>query len=302
MVNRAMNEIKITEGNLYITRNVDITIIVISIDSDHNLVESISSIIQNKSNFNVQIIIVNTGKPGVKNVISGLSDHVLIIENEQKKFVGYARNIGIKESKAEIISFLASDCRITQHWIKNRLDLHKKQRVVSSSLRPVLTNNRFQNLITWGSYIVTHFYRIPEITYHKAAKFGLSYHRSIFDQFGLFDESARVGEDTILNNKISSIESIKWNPEVITLHTYPYSLMESILDQFRRGQRESRYICRYEDISIFYFFIKQIYDYSYLIYHALFKIKNRNISRAILIVVFLIFFRLLGNLFFYEKS
>ncbi|MCH4247891.1 MAG: glycosyltransferase [Acinetobacter populi] len=297
-----MNEIKITEGNLYITRNVDITIIVISIDSDHNLVESISSIIQNKSNFNVQIIIVNTGKPGVKNVISGLSDHVLIIENEQKKFVGYARNIGIKESKAEIISFLASDCRITQHWIKNRLDLHKKQRVVSSSLRPVLTNNRFQNLITWGSYIVTHFYRIPEITYHKAAKFGLSYHRSIFDQFGLFDESARVGEDTILNNKISSIESIKWNPEVITLHTYPYSLMESILDQFRRGQRESRYICRYEDISIFYFFIKQIYDYSYLIYHALFKIKNRNISRAILIVVFLIFFRLLGNLFFYEKS
>lgn len=296
-----VDKIKITEGSLYIKEDVDITIIIISINCDYNLIDNISSIIQHKNYFRVQIIVVNTGKLGVKDTILELSDHVLIIENENIKFVGYARNIGIRESKSDIISFLASDCRITENWIKIRLDLHKKQRIVSSSLRPVLTNSKFKNYIAYGNYIVTHFYRIPEITPHRAAKFGLSYHKNIFYQFGLFDENTRVGEDTILNNKISKHEQIKWNPEVITLHKYPYCIFESINEQFRRGQRETRYIIKYENINILSFFSRQIYDYLYIIYHVLFTIKNKSISKSFLLIISLIFFRLLGNLFFYEK-
>ncbi|WP_245444882.1 hypothetical protein [Pseudaminobacter soli (ex Li et al. 2025)] len=71
--------------------------------------------------------------------------------------------------------------------------------------------------------------------------FGLSYRRELFDMFGSFDEQIRVGEDTLLNEKIERVERPVWNPQIVTLHRYPAALRPALIDQFHRGRRLVRF-------------------------------------------------------------
>lgn len=236
-------DVTIRTGGLSV-RDSDICVIVMSVHSDPSTACAVQSILD--QNVPVEIIVVNTGEGSLANIMDkGLLDRVTLIETPSQQYAGGARNLGIRHSSAPIVSFLAADCAAGPEWINRRLSAHRAgNKTVASALRP--TADRFGNIsvASWISYIFIHFHRMPESNSPASAMFGLSYDRGVFHTIGLFDEQVRVSEDHLFNQLCAKVSVPYWDPKVITLHKYPGTIRESLLDQLHRGRRAAKFMNR----------------------------------------------------------
>src|SRR5262245_23107276 len=74
----------------------------------------------------VEIVVVNSGGGGMAALLARHGIDVPVIEREEKLYAGAARNIGIRATLAPCIAFLASDCRATRGWARERLAAHRR--------------------------------------------------------------------------------------------------------------------------------------------------------------------------------
>lgn len=231
------NALKVRVGER-VPKAPEIAVVVMSIDSDPLAWNAVSSVL--KSSSVVEIAVVNTGCGSLESVLSEVIEDVVLIESEERRLPGGTRNIGIRHTSSPIVSFLAADCIAPEGWCEKRVSLHQSKPVIASSLLPAPRRGRV-GLVSWASYQVTHPERIPGMVARIALPYGLSYARSVFDEFGLFDEDIRTGEDNLFNRKIHSRTGSDIENGVVTLHRYPDGIFDAFVDQYRRGGREFYY-------------------------------------------------------------
>ncbi|WP_156350876.1 glycosyltransferase family 2 protein [Pseudomonas sp. EGD-AK9] len=216
----------------------EIAVVVMSVDSDPLAWHAVSSVL--KSADLAEIAVVNTGRGSLESVLSDFLDFVILIESETKCFPGGARNLGIKNTCAPVVSFLAADCIAPEGWCEQRVLLHKTRLVSASSLLPAPRRGKV-NIVSWASYLITHPERIPGMRARIALPYGLSYARSIFNEFGFFEEGVRIGEDSLFNERIRSRVGANIENGVVTMHHYPDRIVDALRDQYARGGREFLY-------------------------------------------------------------
>ena len=216
----------------------EIAVVVMSTNSDPRTLYAVESVLKSASK--TEIAVVNTGSGSLEVMLSDVLDGIVLIESEKRQFPGGTRNIGIRHTCAPVVSFLAADCIASEGWCEQRLHLHQSSLVTASSLLPAPRNGRV-NSVAWASYQVTHPERIPGMRARIALSYGLSYDRSIFNEFGFFDESIRVGEDSLFNERIRHKVGLSIENGVVTLHHYPNGFWEGLEDQYKRGGREFFY-------------------------------------------------------------
>ncbi|EDY39123.1 AMP-binding enzyme domain protein [Cyanobium sp. PCC 7001] len=206
--------------------------IVISVGRSPLLVDAVRSLV--RQNPKPEVVVVSTGglTPAADLATAGLA--VPVIHRRWRRFVGCARNIGIKKTTAPFIAFLADDCIARKGWVAERLRLHQTGAIaVSSALVP---SDR-KNLWSWISHLRLYSRRLPGIPEQEAVHYGISYERSLFDEFGLFREDLRVGEDSEFNARFQHLHQITWTPSVKTAHRHPTGFLGLLIDQFKRGRR-----------------------------------------------------------------
>lgn len=221
-----------------VPKEPEIAVVVMSTDSDPLAWYAVKSVL--KSSNVVEIAVVNTGSGSLESTLSEVIEDIILVESEERRFPGGTRNIGIVNTCSPIVSFLAADCIASEGWCEKRILLHQTKPVIASSLLPAPRRGRVGG-VSWASYQVTHPERIPGMRARIALPYGLSYARSVFDEFGLFDENIRTGEDNLFNRKISSRTGSDIKNGVVTLHCYPDSILDAIVDQYKRGGREFSY-------------------------------------------------------------
>ena len=208
----------------------EISVIVMSTNADKMTANAVKSVLNETS----EVIIVNTGSGSLLPLPEEIKDKVTLIETADLQMPGGTRNIGILYSTSPIVSFLAADCMAAPGSLDKRIEAHKKgYTLVSSCLRP--TSN---SLVSWASYIFIHHARMPERRTSKGGIFGVSYSRSIFEKFGLFNSSMRIAEDTEFNERCKE-ERTLWSRDIITLHDYPDNLIDALKDIYQRSRRDA---------------------------------------------------------------
>lgn len=275
----------------------DMCVIVISRDSDRRAITAVKSLAD--QNENAQIVLVNTGTGSLRSELGELLGRTLLLETPHPQYAGGARNIGIRMTRAPIVAFLAADCLATHGWLASRLQDHRQHRSVASALRPAPNESGLISLWSWACHLAVHHTRMPEVDAKSASFFGLSYDRSLFEEVGLFDESVRVGEDRLLNQKILQIETPHWNPSIVTLHRYPESLIAAVTDLFSRGRRQATQHLRLMEINRFQL-AKRKLKFEIRTYHRMFLTTQmrRKYGFVVLLVAFgLAIVRCVGNLF-----
>ena len=178
------------------------------------LVRCIESVIaQTYSNF--EIILVNDGS--TENIdqiitISNNSDNIKLLHQDNQG-PSAARNHGISEAEGEYIAFLDSD----DLWKKNKLELQLN----------FMAQNQY--LFTHTSYCRSDTgkivnsgkstYRYPFVGFHcRIATPTVLVHKSLLDESN-FDESIKVGEDTVLWLNLSKKTSLYgMNVELATVY------------------------------------------------------------------------------------
>jgi hypothetical protein len=209
----------------------EIATVVISLGAPKELRRAVASLCDQDTQ--TEIVVVNTGGGDAQHVLGDLLERVRLIEVEERRFVGAARNIGIDASKAPIIAFLAADCRAHQGWISARLAHHRNGAQAVAS--PVIAESPVTSAAR-ASNILQHARRQPTTPASDALRFGLSYDRNLLDIVGYFSPGMRTGEDSNFNARVAEICNIDWAPEVLTTHRYPTTTIRFLRDCWKRGQ------------------------------------------------------------------
>ena len=110
--------------------------------------------------------------------------------------------------------------------------------MVASSLLP----DRVRNPVAWASHLALFARRLPGAPANEAALYGVSYARELFERFGPFNETMRIGEDSEFNARVASAGKPVWVPAACTIHRAPTSLPVFLFEQYNRGRRAGEHI------------------------------------------------------------
>ncbi len=102
-----------------------------------------------------------------------------------------------------------------------------------------ITNANPTSLTSWASYVLVFGRRMPALDGRQALRYGVSYDRTLFDEFGTFRDDLPTGEDTELHARWAGRVPIAWEPRVRTAHLHPTTMRALVVDQFARGSRST---------------------------------------------------------------
>ncbi|HET7717360.1 MAG TPA: glycosyltransferase family A protein [Bauldia sp.] len=195
----------------------------------------------------VEIVVVNSGGGDMASVLRHAGIDVPVIEREERLLAGAVRNLGIAATRSPYIGFLAADCLAAPGWSRHRLRMHHAGHAAVASA--VLPSDR-ESSIAWASHIALFRRRLPAVEPKLAALYGASYHRSLFDRYGLFRADLRVGEDTEFHARLPKGDKPVWCGEVHAIHASPKRFSELLRDQYARGSRMADSAVAIRDLRI----------------------------------------------------
>jgi len=219
--------------------NAPMAVVVMSTNSDFRALRAARSVLE--QDIKAQVVVVNTGEGTLRQVLTPILNDIMLIETPQRQFPGGTRNLGIKHSSAPIVGFLAADCVAESSWLQKRCHYHSTHPAVSSSIEPLPSASDRLRFIARCAHLAVHRHRLANSSRKYRIHYGLSYARSIFSIYGLFDETVRIGEDTLLNAQLETKNQVFHAQDVVTFHEYPSSIYSAISDQIRRGRRRARF-------------------------------------------------------------
>lgn len=208
---------------------------VLSYRDEPFLVEAVRSVAD--QGIPVEVVVVNSGggDPAERLAAAGLG--VPVHSFSERLYPGAVRNVGIDQTRAPYIAFLAADCLATRGWAAARLREH---RAGAAAVASAPTNAYPESSTAWASLLLLHNRRLAVTRPSQRLLYSLSYDRSLFDRFGRFREDLRAGEDTEFNARFLEHANTVLAPDAITAHRYPTELGTMLRDAFRRGRLQAR--------------------------------------------------------------
>jgi hypothetical protein len=103
-----------------------------------------------------------------------------------------------------------------------------------------MVNSHPRNLVAWAAHLELFSRRLPGLPERLTLRYGVSFDRAIFEEFGLFDETLRTGEDTDFLKRLPPELQPVWEPRVRTIHLNQTRLWPMLVDEYRRGRRYGR--------------------------------------------------------------
>lgn len=212
-----------------------LAVIVISHGPRSTLVEAVRSVLDQKGTL-IELLVVHTGPGDVKGLLQTHGMSVPVLSDPVSRYAGAARNLGIANTTAPYVAFLADDCIAAPNWAKARVHAHQQGALaVASALLPT----ELQHPISLAKFLANHSGRMPRTPVDVALRYGVSYDRRLLENLGPFREDMPGAEDTHYNRRVSKITEVLWNPLVITLHKEPTGFLYALRDQYRRGMTSS---------------------------------------------------------------
>jgi glycosyltransferase involved in cell wall biosynthesis len=199
---------------------MDISVVIPTFNRAHTLLKTLDSVFD-QSHPPREVIVVDDGSSdSTLSLLESYKHFIRIVRLESNRGVSYARNRGIKQSKAPWIAFLDSD----DTWHRDKL----LQQVEFHHNNPDLYISQTEE--TWrylGKHKNKKHYHtkphgdvfLPSLKRCLITPSSVMIHRSVFDSVGLFDESLLVCEDYDLWLRISRFYSVGLlNNALITKH------------------------------------------------------------------------------------
>ncbi len=205
-------------------------------DREDLTIRAIKSVLAQTNN-NFELIVINDGSKEI-DLTKYFSDKRIKFIYQENKGVSAARNLGIKNSKAELIAFLDSD----DEWLPEKLEKQVNYFTKDLNCKILHTNEKW---IRNGKFVN------PKLKHKKAqgecfekclelcciSPSSVMIKKELLKEFNYFDEDMRVCEDYDLWLKISSKYRIDYLEEKLVIkyggHSDQLSKSENAIDRFR---------------------------------------------------------------------
>jgi len=213
---------------------------------------------------NREIIVVDGGSTDkTKDIVRKYP--VKLIESE-KKSIPYQKNLGIKNSKGEIVAFTDADCVVDKNWLKHLIQNYSCDSIVAcgGAILPYTTpyvNNKPQTIVERFSakeLINPYFYfktdkpielkKIKKSFRSECISFisdcilggNSSYRKDFLNKVGGFDNNIKIGEDIDICYRIHKMGlPIIWDPRAIVYHPPKRTINGLIAQYYEYGKCEA---------------------------------------------------------------
>jgi len=146
---------------------------------------------------------------------------VKYIRNDKNLGPAGARNVGIKESKAEYISFLDADDIMHKDKLKVSMDMFSKDKdigMVCGNYKVMMNRRKLSEPFYKKPIKISHALLMRQ---NFIASGSVTVKRSVFDDVGLFDETLWIAEDYDMWVRISEKHNIEYLHKIL----YYYSVI-----------------------------------------------------------------------------
>ncbi len=186
------------------------------------------------------VVVEETGSPAPVDGVTYLSHPPV------GRGIPYARNLGLKQAKGEIIVFVDDDCLICEGWMERLLTPFEDKTVVG--VQGGVTVDEAAGFIGWAESILGFpgggVRRIlmaggkRQVT-REISTLNCAYRKWVLDEIGGFDERLKVGgEDYVLAKQACRFGECVFVPEAVVTHA-PRGALKSIFRWFvRRGRAD----------------------------------------------------------------
>lgn len=217
------------------TPHPELACAVLSYRDEPFLVDAVRSVLD--QSVPVEVVVVNSGggDPAGRLAAAGLD--VAVHNFAHRLYPGAVRNVGIDQTSARYMAFLAADCVATPGWAAARLRAH---RAGAAAVASAPTNASPDSSTAWASLLLQHNRRLAVTRPGQRLYYSISYDRTLFERFGKFREDLRAGEDTEFNARFQEQASPVLATDAMTAHRYPTELRTMLRDAFRRGSLQAR--------------------------------------------------------------
>lgn len=171
---------------------------------------------------------------------------------ESKRNVAAARNIGIKNSKEDIIAFTDSDCVPDKKWVERIIDCFRKDSTlvgVGGRMLPLEPKNDIEAFS--GNVFLNEIMKFPTQTFKPFRKFlsgsfitaNCAYHKKALVEIGGFNEFFKNnGEDIDLFwRMIDKFPGrLLYDPSIIVYHSFPDTYASLVKKYFQYGMASSK--------------------------------------------------------------
>jgi GT2 family glycosyltransferase len=213
-----------------------LAIVIPSYNSKSVIANCLNSLKEQTQNLPCEIIVVDSSPEDISPLVEQRFPFVRTIHLPQQAYPGTARTIGIRASRAPVIAFTDTDCRVDAQWVNNILAAHANGKHVVGG--PVCNGTPWHPVGT-AEYLLEFSELIPgqpagPVRFIPTCN--LSFQRSVFDKIGKLEDSIK-GSDALFARQINLLgEKIYFDPAVRIWHTNRRSLKKFLINQFHCGK------------------------------------------------------------------
>lgn len=134
-----------------------------------------------------------------------------------KRASSYAsRNIGVKNSRGEILAFTDSDCILENDWLENiKIKLTEKEKIISGKIELYFDDKR--NI--WENFDkIVHMRNDERINKNEVATANMAINKTLFNKIGFFDEVSSGGDFNFAKRAVKQGFEIEFIEEIKVLH------------------------------------------------------------------------------------
>lgn len=228
------------------------SVVVMGYRNQATIVQSLTSVLTQVTSEPFETVVVSSGGDGTGDLVRSHFPDLRMHESATRLLPGAARNVGTRMARGDFVAFLAADCLAEPGWVESRVAAHRSghEAVASAMAIP----SRAPAVEVAGHFLLNPN-RSPDCPAGPATQgraYGLSYSRELLDRLGPFDETLRVGEDTVVADRLNELGVTAWfEPSVRTLHMRnPRTVSELMRDQHRRGRWYGQWTTRGQRLPI----------------------------------------------------
>jgi glycosyltransferase involved in cell wall biosynthesis len=222
-----------------------LSVIVISQNDRGRIQEVMDALVQQQLEQSFEVILVNSGNDGTAGFVKERYPEVRVIHLPVPALPGKARNAGLQVATGEYVTFPGSHIVLTPNSLQHRVDAHEKGYAMVTGA--VLNGTR--SWAGWASYFLDHWIALPgrPTTQLESAPSRCSYMMGPLKAIGGFPEDRRVGEDTVVNNRLFALgHKAYFSSNILDIHRSPcVKPIILVRHHYQRGRGFGRMLWEY---------------------------------------------------------
>ena len=291
--------------------------VIIPVYNKEKFIENTLNSVLQQSFTDFELILVNDGSTDQSEAkIKTFSDSRMRYYSKENGGVSTARNLGIELATAQYITFLDADDYWYPNFLSNLLAAikqHQNYKIFAAAIEVQTSKKVFPaqySIPKTGAYEIVDYFDASMKTTVICTSCAI-FHKSIFDEVGVFDPNIRSGQDTDLWIRIGLVYPVVFSWEILARYVYdPNSLSKRIeylntkmnFSKFDAIKKTNPKLKAFLDLNLFSFAIRsKLFDdtVTFKKYYQKINLENLSLKKKILLQLpgFVLRFLIQLNLF-----